>query len=80
MPIQRFQKIVIWAILVGILVYMFVLVFQDAEQTGQKPDIAGALIAWAFVVAFTWLIVWFRGALFNLFTRIFEFINDRLGG
>lgn len=80
MPVQRLQKIILWVILIGILVYMFVLVFQDAEQTGQKPDIVGALIAWVFVVAITWLIVRFRDTLFNVFTRILGFISNRLDG
>lgn len=79
MPIQRFQKIVLWAILLGILVYMLVLAFQDAEQTGQNPELIGPLVAWVCIVAMSWLIVWFRKLLFNLIDCIIDSLNNRFG-
>lgn len=74
------QRIVFWAVMVGLLAYMLFLAFQDATQTGEDPNVAGAVAAWVAVLAFSLLFVklrdWFTRRLSRAMGDLANHIDD----
>ena len=80
MSTGRFYKIVVWVVLLCLLVGMLVLAFSDAAETGEEPNVVGAVAAWVAITAVTWLFVWIRSLLTRGATKALDEVDKRLDG
>lgn len=76
--VRHLSTWVFWIIMVGVLVAMLVLAYDDAAQTGEDPNIVGALAGWVALVAFSGLIMWLRNLIMRGTVKLLERISDRL--
>ena len=75
---KKFSTWVFWIIMIGILVALFVLVFDDAAKTGETPSIVGVFSAWTAIVAISCLAWWIRATLVRGGVKLLEEINKRI--
>lgn len=76
---KKLYWITLGIVMAVLLVYMVVLAFQDSAQTGEDPNLVGAIGGWAAIallsVAFSWLIFGLSYILDRIFAMLSEIIN-----
>ena len=72
------QRIIFWAVMVGLLAYMLFLAFQDATQTGEDPNVVGAVAAWVAVTALALATIKLRVWLSQKLSRAIDALANRL--
>ena len=75
---MRKHMVVLGVILAILLVVMLYFAMQDAAQTGEPPNIVGAVAAWVAVAVISVVAMWIRERMVKAGSSLLEHINDRL--